>query len=76
MLDILHRGHTNPERKNKRKPFKWILIDSAIIGGIAMLAASPIIFPTSLNDVYVMLKAFGGSFLVQLAIERGIKRGE
>lgn len=76
VLDIFHREHTNPSRKNERKPFKWILVDSAVIGGIAMFAASPSIFPTSPDHLWVMLKAFLGAFLLQLGIERGIKRGK
>ena len=74
MLDFWNRKHTNPEGKNQRKPMKWIVIDSAIIGLIAMVACMPDVVPT-LNEVWVMGKAFIGAFVVQLAIERGIKRG-
>lgn len=73
MLDIIHRGHTNPERKNSRKPFKWILLDSVIIGGIAAWACAPNWIP-SVADIWVMFKAFCGAFLLQVAVERGIKR--
>lgn len=73
VLDIIHRGHTNPGRKNTRKPMKWIIIDSLIIGGIAVSASMPPTVPT-INELWVMFKAFVGSFLLQLAIERGIKR--
>lgn len=73
MLDMFNRTHTNPEGKNTKKPYKWILIDSLIIGGIAMAASMPSTVPTAV-DLYVMLKAFVGSLLIQLAIERGIKR--
>jgi hypothetical protein len=73
VLDLLNRKHTNPEGKNKRKSMKWIIIDSIIIGGIAMCASMPSAIPTA-NDLWVMFKAFLGSFLFQLAIERGLKR--
>lgn len=77
---MLNRKHTNTERKNMRKTLKWILIDSATIGGIAMFASMPAIVPTTpveaINGLYVMLKAFGGAFFLQLAVERGLKRGE
>lgn len=75
MLDILDRKHTNPTKKNSRKPMKWILLDSAIIGGIAFAAVMPAAVPTA-NEVWVMLKAFFGAFILQLAVERGLKRGK
>lgn len=73
MLDTVNRSHTNPEGKNARKDMKWILVDSAIIGAIAMCAAMPSTVPT-IPDLWVMVKAFLGSFILQLAIERGLKR--
>ena len=63
----------DPPERNPGKPLKWILIDSAIIAGIAALAVLPSDRPPNLVDLYVALKAFLYSFLVQLAIERGIK---
>lgn len=75
VLDMLHREHTNPNKKNSRKPMKWILVDSAIIGFIAFFAAMPNVIPT-IGELLVMAKAFAGSFLFQLAVERGIKRGK
>lgn len=73
MLDLLNRSHTNPQRKNTRKEIEWILVDSIIIGAIAMAASMPSTIPTPIH-LYVMLKAFIGSFFIQLAIERGLKR--
>jgi len=74
MLDILNRQHTTAGKKvNPRKPIKWILVDSAIIGGIAMCAAMPPAIP-GINELWVMGKAFSAAFFLQLAIERGIKR--
>jgi len=75
MLDIINRAHTNPGRKNSRKPLKWIFFDSLIVGGLAMAAAMPNTVPTA-ADLWVMFKGFLYSFLVQLAIERGVKRAD
>ena len=57
----------------KRKAWRWMLIDSAIIGGIA-LAAVMGNTPPGWAEAWVMLKAFTGAFVLQLAIERGLKR--
>jgi hypothetical protein len=73
MLDIVNRAHNDPDKKNTRKAFKWILFDSIIIGAIAMCAAMPSTVPTA-ADLWVMFKAFLGSFILQLAIERGLKK--
>lgn len=75
MLDLAQRRHANPDGHNKRKPFKWITVDSFIIAVIAMFAVMPPTLPT-INEVYVVIKAFLGAFFFQLAVERGIKKGE
>jgi len=69
MLDF---GWDPPER-DPGKPIKWILIDSLIIAGIAFIAVLPPDRLPSLLDLYVALKAFAYSFLIQLAVERGLK---
>jgi len=66
---------TNPEEEggDGRKTWTDMLIDSAIIGGIAVFASigsMPLTWDTS----WIAFKAFGAAFLVQLAIERGLKR--
>jgi len=63
----------DPPERNPGKPFKWILIDSAIIAGIAFVAALPSDRLPSALDIYVAVKAFVYSLLVQLAVERGLK---
>lgn len=73
MVDLVNRSHESKDGKNHRKPFKWILIDSAIIGGVAMAASMPSWIP-GWPDLWIMTKAFIGAFLLQLAIERGLKR--
>ena len=72
VLDLVHRGYQNPDGKNKPKPMKWILLDSVVIGLIAFCAVMPSTVPTAV-EVWVMFKAFLGSFVFQLAVERGIK---
>lgn len=74
MLDMVNRTHSSEDGPNSRKPWRWMLVDSAIIGGIA-LAAVMGNEPPGLPEAWVMLKAFLGAFLIQLAIERGLKRG-
>jgi hypothetical protein len=69
MLDFAY----DPPNRNPGKPWKWMIMDSLIIAGIAFLSALPSDrFPTML-DAYVALKAFTYSFLVQVAVERGLK---
>lgn len=68
MLDI---GWDPGGRENK--PLKWILIDSLIIAGIAFVASLPANRLPSLLEFYVALRAFVYAFLVQLAVERGLK---
>jgi hypothetical protein len=48
-------------------------VDSAIIAGLAALAALPSDRLPSLVELYTALKAFAYAFLTQLAIEHGIK---
>jgi len=59
---------------DRTKPWKWIIIDSAIIGGIAFVASLPTNHLPSLLEIYIGIKAFLYSFLVQVALERGIKK--
>lgn len=73
MLDMVNRGHNNPNGKDSRKPFKWILVDSAIIALIAMAIVMPERIPNA-QDLYTMFKAFLAAFIYQLAVERGIKK--
>jgi len=75
LVDMLNRKHTNPNKKNMRKPLEWIIIDSVIIGAISMGASMPSTVPTLL-DCWVMFKGFFIAFIFQLAVERGLKRKE
>jgi len=77
MLDMLNRGHTNPQGVNTQKPLKWIIVDSVIVALIAMVAVMPERAPTGdelYSTLWVMLKAFLAALLAQIVIERGIKR--
>ena len=70
MLDFTY----DPPARSRGKPFKWILIDSLIIAGIAFVATLPQARMPTAEDIYFAVRAFLYSFLLQLAIERGIKR--
>ena len=64
-----------PEReRNPGKPWRWIVVDSLIVAGIAFVAALPEGRLPTAYDVYVAVKAFAYAFLLQLAVERGLKR--
>jgi hypothetical protein len=77
MLDIAYdppeSASKNEEQPKQLKPFAWIIIDSIIIASIALLASLPSDRLPSILDLYVALKAFFYSFVVQLAVERGLK---
>jgi hypothetical protein len=63
----------DPPDRNPGKPWVWMVIDSLIIAGIAFISVLPGDRLPSLLDTYVALKAFIYSFLVQVAVERGLK---
>jgi hypothetical protein len=73
MLDIAYDPPEKEEQPKQFKPFVWVIIDSIIIASIALLASLPSDRLPSLLDLYVALKAFFYSFVVQLAVERGLK---
>ena len=73
MLNISRQTNPGGESGDGRKTWTDMLIDSTIIGGIAVFASigsMPLTWDTS----WIAFKAFGAAFLVQLAIERGLKR--
>jgi len=69
VIDITY----DPPTRHGTKPLKWIVLDSLIIAGIAFLATLPQERIPTPTELYVALKAFAFSFLLQLAVERGIK---
>ena len=69
MLDMAY----DPPERNPGKPFKWIVIDSAVVAAISFIAALPADRLPSTLELYVALRAFMYIFLLQLAVERGIK---
>ena len=69
MLDFTY----DPPERNRGKPLKWILLDSAVIAGIAFISTLPADRLPSVLDLYVALKAFTYSLLLQIAVERGLK---
>jgi len=68
-LDFMY----DPPDRNPGKPWKWIVIDSLIIAGISFVSVLPGDRLPCLFDAYVALRAFIYSFLVQVAVERGLK---
>jgi heme/copper-type cytochrome/quinol oxidase subunit 4 len=70
---MVNRSHADPKGENSRKPLKWMLVDSVIIGLIALATVMPERVPTA-ADLWLMFKAFLYSFMFQLAVERGLKR--
>jgi len=69
---VLDFSYDPPER-NPGKPWKWILIDSLIIAGIAFISTLPSDRLPNVLDAYIALKAFMYAFLIQVAVERGLK---
>ena len=69
MLDFSY----DPPDRNTGKPWIWMIIDSLIIAGIAFISVLPSDRLPALLDVYVAVKAFIYSFLIQVAVERGLK---
>ena len=69
MLDFAY----DPPDRNPGKPWLWILVDSLIIGLIAFVATLPGDRLPDIYDIYVAVRAFLYSFLMQVAIERGLK---
>jgi hypothetical protein len=63
----------DPPDRNPGKPWVWMVIDSLMIAGIAFISVLPGDRLPSLLDMYVALKAFIYSFLMQVAVERGLK---
>lgn len=73
MIDLVNRAHSSVDGQNSRKPWKWMIIDSAIIAGISFFSGL-VEGPPTLMTMYRSGVAFGLAFFLQLAIERGLKR--
>ena len=71
-MSVLDITYDPPERKNV-KSLEWILIDSAIIAGIAFVSVLPADRLPTILDLYTALRAFAYALLIQLAVERGLK---
>jgi hypothetical protein len=59
--------------EDPRKTWREMLVDAAIIGAIAVFAVIGGAPPTW-DTAWVAFKAFGAAFVIQLAVERGLKR--
>jgi len=73
MLDLHNLGKKLTEKHSKS--YLDMIIDSLIIAGITFFSTwsgKPFTYET----VFMLIKATGLSFFIQLAYEKGIKRGE
>ena len=73
MLNIASQPRSGEDGEDTRKTWREMLIDSAIIGGIAVFAVIGSAPPTW-DTAWIAFKAFGAAFIIQLAVERGLKR--
>lgn len=73
MLNIASKSRSGEDGGDPRKTWREMLVDSAIIGGIAVFACIGSAPPTW-ETAWVAFKAFGAAFVIQLAWERGLKR--
>jgi len=73
LLNIASQPRSGENGEDTRKTWREMLIDSAIIGGIAVFAVIGSAPPTW-DTAWTAFKAFGAAFIIQLAVERGLKR--
>jgi len=73
MLNMSGRTNSSENTGNSRKTWTWMIVDSAIIGGISLFTEL-ITGPPSWMGLYKAGVAFGLAFFIQLAVERGLKR--
>lgn len=73
MLNLTGRASSGEEGQGSRKTWTDILVDSAIVGGVAVFATIGSMPPTW-ETAWVAFKAFGAAFFIQLVAERGLKR--
>ncbi len=73
MLNLSGRTNSSENTGSSRKAWRWMIVDAAIVGGIAAFAAIGGGGPTW-GTAWVAFKGFGLAFLLQLAVERGLKR--
>jgi hypothetical protein len=69
MLDFLRTSYTN----GNTKTLKDIVIDSLIVAAIVFVASLPSEHMPSAVEMYIAIKAFLYTFLIQFAVEKGIK---
>jgi len=69
VLDVLY----DPPDRPPRKPFKWIVIDSLIVGAFMLVATLPEARVPTAEDLWIAFRAFLYFFLFELMLELGIK---
>lgn len=72
-LNIMESDPKKASNGDGRKKWENMIIDALIIGGIALLSTLSNEIP-GVVEGYIALKAFGLAFLLQIAVERGIKK--
>ena len=63
----------DPPSRELSKSWKWIIVDSLIIACLALVAALPEARLPTLAELYTAVRAFIYAFVLQLAIERGLR---
>jgi hypothetical protein len=63
----------DPPNQKEAKSWKWILIDSLIIASLSLVATLPEARLPTLMELYTAVRAFFYAFVLQLAVERGLK---
>lgn len=75
MLNMTGRADTAANGTKIRKTWTEILIDALIIGSLAGVALLGDTWPT-MAELWIPLKTAAAAFILQVAIERGLKRPE
>jgi len=63
----------DPPGGKESKPWRWIIIDSLIIACLSLVAALPEARLPTITELYTAVRAFLYAFVLQLAVERGLK---
>ena len=70
---VKNGGAAVKEKIVTKKTFKYILLDSVIVAGIAAFSVMGLEIPSA-EELFTVGKAFGATLLFELGVERGLKR--
>jgi hypothetical protein len=65
---------SSKSKRTRKRTLGEISLNALLVSGISLFAIMPEHFP-NLNELWVMFRAFGAAFVVQLATELGVKKG-